>query len=262
VVRNGAATLQRAAHSVFAQDVPGIEYMIVDGASTDGTMDVIRGLGDKVAVWISEPDEGISDAFNKGITLARGEVIGLLNSDDWYEPGAVRAALAAFEASGADVAYGAMQYWRGQRRTFLVCSDHRFLERGMTIGHPTVFVRRACYERFGLFRLDFRLAMDYEWLLRASVNGARFVDVRSCVANMLEGGLAERRWYSTQREVSRARALHLRRYAHPADERAAFAWAVMKGIARRGLDHIGLRSLRRLYHRYVSPVRIEDRETS
>ena len=262
IVRDRAATLARAAESVLSQDYPGIEYIIVDGGSTDGTLDIIQSLQDKVAVWVSEPDDGISDAFNKGIALARGEIVGFINSDDWYEPGAVRAVLAAFAASGADIAYGAMQYWHGERRTFLVHGDHRLLDRGLTISHPAVFVRRVCYERVGLFRLDFRLAMDYEWLLRARANGARFVDVGRCLANMLEGGLHQRAWTLALREVARARALHRPRRAGPVNEYAFFAWAVTKGLVRRGLDHVGLRSLRRLYHRYGSLVRVEDREQS
>src|SRR5688500_11046379 len=187
IVRNGAARFARAAESVLAQDYPAIEYIVVDGASTDGTLDVIRRLESRIAVWVSEPDTGISDAFNKGIAFAHGEVVGLLNSDDWYEPGAVSAAVRALKESGADIAHGKLQYWKGSRKTYLVTGDADLLEKGMTIGHPTMFVRRACYERLGLYRHDFRQAMDYEWLLRAKLSGARFCFIDECLATLHDG---------------------------------------------------------------------------
>jgi glycosyltransferase involved in cell wall biosynthesis len=255
VVRNAVTTLQRAADSVRSQRYPTFEHIVVDGASTDGTVPLLESLDDRFSVWISEADDGISDAFNKGIALARGSVIGLLNGDDWYEPDAIGNALAALERSGADIAYGSMQYWHGSVRSFLVHGDDRALNREMTIGHPAVFVRRDCYERFGLFRLDFRLAMDYEWLLRAKVGGARFVKVEHCLANMQVGGIGDRNWHRSQREVARARALHL---GHGRlRERASYGWAITRGLVRRGLDGAGLGLVRRLYHRIGSSVRVE-----
>ena len=255
VVRNGAASLRRAVDSVASQNYPTVEYIVVDGASTDGTVSLIESLDDQLDVWTSEPDDGISDAFNKGISLACGGIIGLLNSDDWYEPDSIENAVRALEQSRADIAYGSMQYWRGAARSFLVHGDDRALTREMTIGHPAVFVRRDCYARFGLFRLDFRLAMDYEWLLRAKAGGARFVKVEQCLANMQEGGIGDRKWHRSQREVARARALHL---GHgPLRERASYGWAIARGLVRRGLDASGLGLVRRLYHRHGSPIRVE-----
>ena len=82
---------------MWSQTYPAVEYIVIDGGSTDGTRELIESLGDHIDLWISEPDEGISDAFNKGIALARGEMIGLINSDDWYEPDAVAAAVTALD---------------------------------------------------------------------------------------------------------------------------------------------------------------------
>ncbi|MGH8677506.1 MAG: glycosyltransferase family 2 protein, partial [Burkholderiales bacterium] len=209
VVRNGVSTLSRTVQSVLAQDYPRVEYIVVDGESTDGTLDLLRSYEDRLALWVSEPDAGISDAFNKGIALARGDIIGLLNSDDWYEPDAIRSAVAAMQHSGADIACGKLQYWEADRNTYLVTSDPELLESGMTVGHPTVFARRTCYARIGLYRLDFRLAMDYEWLLRAKAGGARFVAVDRCLSNMQGGGIGDHRWRQSQREVARARSLHV-----------------------------------------------------
>jgi glycosyltransferase involved in cell wall biosynthesis len=245
VVRNGAATLRRAAESVLSQDYPGVEYIVIDGGSTDGTLDIIRSLEDRICAWTSGRDAGISDAFNKGIALARGETVGILNSDDWYAAGAVAAAVRELDRTGADIVCGGMQLWAGSTPSWDIRSDPLGLEHTMTIGHPTVFARRSLYERLGLFRLDFRLAMDYEWLLRAHRAGARFAVVEQCLTNMTEGGVGDRRWHFSQLEVARARAMHLRhgRVRIAAD----FAEALVRGVARRVADGIGLRPLRRVY---------------
>ena len=126
----------------------------------------------------------------------------------------------------------------------------------MTIGHPTVFVRRQCYRKYGLFRLDFRLAMDYEWLLRAKAAGGCFVVVGRCLANMQGGGVGDRRWRNSQREVARARALHV----HGADNAFAYnAYVVRRivmGSVRRLLDACGLGAIRRAYYRWFSSVKV------
>src|SRR5687767_4293627 len=182
IVRNGVTTLPRAIESVLSQDYRNVDYVVVDGQSTDGTLDVLRNFSSDISLWVSEPDSGVSDAFNKGIMLSRGEIIGILNCDDWYEPGAIRKVVDAMQNSGADIAAGKMQYWEGDRHTFTVSSDPGLLDQSMTVGHPTVFVRRSCYRQVGLYRLDFRFAMDYEWILRAKHNGARFVTLEHCTA--------------------------------------------------------------------------------
>ena len=113
--------------------------------------------------------------------------------------------------SGADIVHGKLQYWEGARRSYLVTGDASLLEGGMSVSHPTVFVRRACYERLGLYRHDFRQAMDYEWLLRAKMSGARFGFVDKCLANMQNGGMGDQRWRESQKEAALARRIHLPR---------------------------------------------------
>ncbi|MEO8005028.1 MAG: glycosyltransferase family 2 protein [Betaproteobacteria bacterium] len=256
VVRNGVVALPRALESVRSQDADGVEHVVVDGNSQDGTQGLLLSNDERIALWVSEPDRGISDAFNKGIALSRGEIIGLLNSDDWYEAGAIRAVLEKMQETGADIVCGNLQYWEGPHRTYLTNSDPEQLSRAMTVGHPTVFVRRDCYRRLGLFRLDFKLAMDYEWMLRAKTAGARIAVVDRCLANMQGGGVGDRLWRDSQREVAKARALHL-----PGADNAfsyhSYVWRrILMGIIRRALDATGLGVLRRAYHRWLSPVRV------
>jgi glycosyltransferase involved in cell wall biosynthesis len=239
VVRNSAPTLGRAAESVFTQNYPNIEYIVVDGGSTDGSLEVIGRMDERIAVWVSGADSGISDAFNRGIALARGEIVGLLNSDDWYEPNVMEAVVDAMQKCNADIAYGKAAKWKGNHRMGFITSDASLLETEMTLCHPTVFVRRACYERFGLFRLDFHLAMDYEWLLRAKVGGARFCAVNKCIANMRGGGVGDRRWWRGQMEVARARALHLDDARGRVRYWRYLIWAISIGTFRRAYQALG-----------------------
>jgi hypothetical protein len=117
-------------------------------------------------------------------------------------------------------------------------------------------VRRNCYRKFGLFRRDFRLAMDYEWLLRAKSGGARFIIVDRCLANMQGGGVGDRRWRNSQREVARARAMHVKGADNAFAYYAYVARRIVIGGVRRWLDTAGLGVLRRAYHRWLSPVRV------
>jgi hypothetical protein len=160
------------------------------------------------------------------------------------------------QETGADVVCGSLQYWEGQNRTYLASSEPGQLSRGMTVGHPTVFVRRDCYRRQGLFRPDFKLAMDYEWLLRAKVAGARFEVIDRCLANMQGGGIGDRRWRDSQREVARARAMHVPGANNAIAVSLFVARRLLLGNVRRTLDATGLGVLRRAYHRWFSPVKV------
>ena len=200
-VRNGAATLERALRSVFAQDYPAVETVVVDGASTDGTLDILRRYDEALDCWISEPDSGISDAFNKGIALATGDIIGILNADDWYEPDAVSKVVAAFAAAGADAVCGALQYWIGDQQGLIFYSNPDNLRLESTVNHPTLFVRRAVYEQHGLFQTRYRYAMDYDLILRFYLRGVRFHVLPDVLANMQLGGRSDSAVFPVSREL-------------------------------------------------------------
>ena len=171
---NSAATIGDTLRSVAAQTYPDIEHIVIDGASKDNTMAVVAAEGAHLALAISEPDKGIYDAYNKGITKASGEIIGFINSDDFYASNTVVAeVMAAFaadpelEAVHADLVYvdqddtsKIVRHWKSRD-----CSE-KSIRRGFIPAHPTVFLRRSVYEKAGSFDLDFRLAADYEFLLR------------------------------------------------------------------------------------------------
>ncbi|PSL30253.1 glycosyltransferase family 2 protein [Dyadobacter jiangsuensis] len=173
VVYNGAATIRHSIESVLGQDYPDIEYIIVDGNSKDGTQDIVRSYGDKIARFLSEPDAGIYDAMNKGIQLATGDVIGILNADDFYAyPSVVSEVAEALASSNADASYGDLEYIDANDATVVrrkwVSGAYKvgaFLN-GWMPPHPTFFVKKEVYNTHGRFRLDLGSAADYELMLR------------------------------------------------------------------------------------------------
>lgn len=173
VVFNGVKTIDSCIKSVLSQDYPFIEYIVVDGNSSDGTQEVVRSFGDKIKIFVSEPDKGIYDAMNKGISLASGEVIGLLNADDFYANAMVLSdVVKSIQATKAYACYGDLEYVDATDETTVtrkwIAGEYKsnsFLY-GWMPPHPTFFVSRACYEKFGGFRLDLGSAADYELMLR------------------------------------------------------------------------------------------------
>lgn len=170
---NSARTIADTLKSVRDQTYADIEHIVIDGASRDETMDVVAREGAHLARVVSEPDKGIYDGYNKGLKLASGDIIGFINSDDFYASRTViEEVVAAFadpaiEAVHADLVYvdqvdtgKILRHWRGRPCTA------RSLKRGFVPAHPTLFLRRSVYEREGEFDTRFRLAADYEFMLR------------------------------------------------------------------------------------------------
>jgi len=174
---NSARTLRDTMDSVLRQSYTDYEYIVIDGASKDGTVDIIREyeplFGERLR-WVSEPDRGIYDAMNKGIALATGDVVGLLNSDDFYTSDDILATVAR-EFSCPDVPdaiYGDVHYVDENdiTRPVRYYSSREFTRERMLMGympaHPSFYVRRSCYEQYGAFDTSYRVAADFENLLR------------------------------------------------------------------------------------------------
>ena len=170
---NNARTIEATMQSVFAQDYPGIEYIVIDGASADSTKDVIAKYKDKLGLFISEKDEGIYDAMNKGLAKATGDIIGFLHADDFYpSPGIISKIVKAFEGSACDCVYGNLQYVDRQKPKKIIRNwnsqpyyDGIFLK-GFMPPHPTFFIKRMHYQQYGNYNTAFSLAADYELMLR------------------------------------------------------------------------------------------------
>jgi glycosyltransferase involved in cell wall biosynthesis len=199
VVYNGQQYIEDVIRSVLNQSYTNIEYIIIDGGSTDNTLAIIKKYENQISFWISEDDNGISDAFNKGILRSKGEIIGIINSDDWYEKDAVEKVVAKLK--DADVVYSDMQLWKNEEKDFIVKGDHQFLTKEMTVNHPSVFVRKECYTQFGLFDTQYELAMDYDLMLRLKINNRKFVYIPEVLANMRWAGLSDKNWLTGCRET-------------------------------------------------------------
>jgi glycosyltransferase involved in cell wall biosynthesis len=192
VVFNGEKHLEQTITSVLNQDYKNIEYILIDGGSTDNTLSIIKQYENRLSYWVSEKDKGISDAFNKGIAHARGEIIGIINADDWYTPDALRISVQKIQT--ADIVFADMQLWRDEKKEFIMKGNIDFLEKEMAINHPTVFLKKECYEKFGLFDLTYKCAMDYDLLLRMKANNCSFGYVPRVLANMRWDGMSDKHW--------------------------------------------------------------------
>ena len=197
VVYNGAATLATAIDSVAQQDYPDIEYIIVDGASQDDSVKVAQQYPETVSKLISEPDQGIYDAMNKGIGMATGDIVGILNADDLYaDSSVISAVVQGIQESGADTLIGDLVFVPAENLEKVVrfysaksFSLDRF-EKGDMPPHPTFFVKRELYKRLGNFNTDFRITSDFDLMLRfLYIAKVSFVYLPKVMVKMRMGGL-------------------------------------------------------------------------
>ncbi|MBR1799991.1 MAG: glycosyltransferase [Bacteroidaceae bacterium] len=176
VAYNSAATLEDTILSVLSQTYPDIEYIVVDGGSTDGTAALLRRYESRFQgrlLWVSEKDNGIYDAMNKGFRMATGDVVGILNSDDYFTAPDVIARMAeAFADEAVDAVYGDIHFIRDgePERCVRYYSSRRFspgwLRFGFMPAHPSFYARRAVFERAGLYKTDYKIGSDYEMMVR------------------------------------------------------------------------------------------------
>ncbi len=190
---NSAHTIRDTIESVLAQDHPDIEYIIIDGGSTDGTVDIIGEYGSQIDIFFSEGDSGIYDGMNKGLHEATGDVVAFLNSDDFYPCHNIASAvMSEFQDPNVDACYGDLRYVSRMRPERAVrCWRSREFESGLfgkgwCPPHPTFFVRRLIYERYGVFDLSLRLAADVELMIR-------FLEVKGITARYIPRELVHMR---------------------------------------------------------------------
>lgn len=203
IVYNNVKDIERTMLSVLNQTYPNIEYILIDGASTDGTKDTIYNYKSRLAQFISEPDKGIYDAMNKGLALATGDYVLFMNSgDEIYAPVTVSEVFES--ASAADIYYGETEMydenWHslGQRRhrapeTF----SWKSFRHGMCISHQAIYVKRSLA---GPFDLQYKYSADIDWIIKAAKNASSIVNTHSYVAKYLVGGISKKKHMASLKE--------------------------------------------------------------
>ncbi|RRB04074.1 glycosyltransferase family 2 protein [Larkinella rosea] len=191
---NSQKHIEQTIQSVVNQTYASIEYILVDGKSTDQTVTIIERYAqrfpDKIR-FISESDTGIYNAMNKGVRLATGELIGIINSDDWYETDAVERVVQAYQQAGPAVFHGIQRTFLDEQEAFLIQTHASQLPKG-NIEHPTCFVPASFYQTYGLFSEQYRYVSDYELMLRFARNQVPFIPLNAILSNFRQGGASHR----------------------------------------------------------------------
>ncbi len=194
-VLNNADGFERAINSVLKQSYP-VEIIVIDGGSTDGTLDRIKSYLPKVDYWETGEDAGIADAFNRGINVSSGEMIAILNSDDYWEPDTLQKLFNLIQQDNvADIYAGAIRYHNLETEyQYIRFPKLNQLKKKMHIFHPAMFVRKGCYECVGPYLSEYTHAMDAEWVHRAISKNKRFATTQSVLANMSLGGVSDKEY--------------------------------------------------------------------
>ncbi|MCF0055160.1 glycosyltransferase family 2 protein [Dyadobacter sp. CY356] len=189
IVYNGEKYLEDTILSVLSQSYKNIEYIIVDGGSNDRTLNIVKKYENDISKFISEKDQGISDAFNKGIKLASGDLIGMINADDWYEENAVELIVNNYSATN-EIICGNVKLFKNEHTFKSKKSSLKNIEKEMSIWHPGMFCPKSIYDTIGGYDLHYKILMDYDFVLRAYNAGTPFKFIESDVANMRYGGVS------------------------------------------------------------------------
>lgn len=186
---NSESTILRTVRSVILQGFEEIEYIIIDACSTDSTSMQIAQYKSQLK-FISEPDAGIFDGMNKGVRLCQGEVVGIINSDDWYLSGSLQTVWNQFQSSDCDVLIGGVDVYQNKNKIGSRSHHVEELESHM-VSHPAVFVSRKVYEEIGGFCLTYRVAADYDFLLKVLKNGYKFSVIQESLSAYSLGGYSD-----------------------------------------------------------------------
>lgn len=209
VCLNSGQYLEDTIRNVRNQTYGNIEYIVIDGGSRDNTKEILKAHDKEIDYWTSESDKGISDAFNKGVRAATGDIIGFLNSQDYYfNDDVVAHAVRVFsEHPDASIVYGKTCYVPEHSKEIVgvmgMVFSREIMQKRNIMPHQSVFLKRSLFELFGLYNLDYRYAMDYEHLLRVTVT-ERPLFIDQIWAVMRLGGVSDLRKFSVNRELFRA----------------------------------------------------------
>jgi glycosyltransferase involved in cell wall biosynthesis len=248
---NSALHIEQAIKSVLEQDYPNIEHIIVDGGSTDGTLDVIKKYEDKIAKYVSEPDRGPTDAINKGVKMASGDIIALLNSDDYYvDNSVIRRVVETFKQSeDIKMVYGILNYVDPNTGESIMLwgrdTDPSEIRKRMYLPTPTIFSRGEIWDRVGPFSESYNYADDYEWAIRA-LKITRLYFLNHTITCMRDMGRSGQNYREALAETARA----LKQNGYYLD----YVKTLVRNIIKTVLIELGLKDIvYRIWARNVSP---------
>ncbi len=250
---NSERTIERTIKSVLSQTYKDYEYIIVDGASKDGTLDIVKKyepLFEGRMKWKSEPDNGIYNAMNKGILRATGDIIGIVNSDDWLEPDALENVNNAFSANNNNLnslycgginyhfTNGNIKKWSVNLKSLHRNAKYYFIS---GIRHPGLFVPKEIYNKVGIFNDKMKVAADSDFMLRCYFSGIPFVDIHAIVSNMSEGGVSTSGSKKAREYTRKDRIMILRNFGITGISyyRLYYIW-YMRGLIRRMTQKLGI----------------------
>jgi len=212
---NSVDTIVDTINSVLTQTYPDIEYIVIDGASSDGTKDIVTSFGQRISRFVSEPDEGLYDAINKGIRIATGEIVGILNSDDFFcNNTVIERVVESFMGNEIDAVFGDVQFVDTVNTSRVVryySSKHFKTARfrfGFMPAHSSFYVKRELFEKLGYYKTDYKIAADYELLIRfLYINKISYKYLEMPFVSMRMGGVSNKSihsMYTLNKEIAKA----------------------------------------------------------
>jgi glycosyltransferase involved in cell wall biosynthesis len=205
VCYNSEQTIEKTFKSIIHQQYSNLEYIVVDGASTDSTLNIIKTYQEYIDKLVSEPDNGIYDAINKGINLATGDIIGIVNSDDYLSTNTLHEVAHTFYSNNnIDVIYGNLKIIKPKNsleyilKPSLPLNKNKF--KGMPMPHPAVYITKKCYKEMGGYSLDYNISSDYEFILRLIQDNKKFLYLDKVLSNMLDGGVSSNNFLKSLQE--------------------------------------------------------------
>lgn len=208
IVKNKNSTIRKTIESVINQSYKNYEYIIVDGNSTDGTLDIIKSYSEKIDHWISEPDKNPADASNKGIALSTGQYVCFAYADDWLNLDYVTIAVETIEKTKSDFVFGDLTYYEEEKPLFTLKGNPNYIKemsyKMPIVNFPTMLINRKCFDLVGPFNLNYKVAPDYEWLLRLYKLNGRGIYCDKIQGNFRLGGTSSKYYLKGLIEVRRA----------------------------------------------------------
>jgi glycosyltransferase involved in cell wall biosynthesis len=253
VCLNRAKTIESALASVSGQVFKDYELIVIDGGSTDGTLEILKNWSKQITKMVVDKDSGIYDAFNRGIVVSSGRWICFVNSDDKLTADSLAIAKSCIESDPAtEILCGRTRFVGADGASMIFESRPDLLEQESTVGHNAAFVRRDVHQRVGLYRTDLRLASDYDFFLRCETQGVKFKAIPDVLVEMGAGGASDKHWVKLQAEIAQVQREVLQQ-SWLADLRQAKR--LIRGFAARTLNALGLKPLVSWYRRNFALVK-------